>query len=467
MGFFFRKSLGSNLFRLNFSTSGVSVSTGIKGARINFSSRGTYVNFGSNGIYYRKKISGFTNSSGKKQYEYLPETFDKKITTTIEKVDRVTDFESRDFIAELTEKSKKISYYKWFGILPHIILSVILFYIFFSERTLNVEQKTETLNFVKSNTEGLINIRKNADKNSEILGSADYISNYKLLDNSNEDWFKIEFNGQEAFLSKKFSEIITEQKITQEAGTITEPSLFHKKANLFWILFLAINTFFFVLEYFLRKLDYKRLSMFVIYDVNEDVKPIYENFLNSFSKIKNSSKVWQYILSQKTNDYKYSSGARKLVERTQITNIFTDKKPTKYFETNVQVPNIVLLNSQLYFFPERIIIKKHNEFGAIMYKNIESFSEVTTFIEANEVPKDAEVFGYTWKYLNKNGTPDKRFTNNHQIPICKYSEYTLKSDSGFFEKISTSKVGCFDEFLKYLKAIGTLQENFSENNKIN
>jgi hypothetical protein len=35
MGFYFRKSIGSGPFRINFSKSGISYSAGIKGARVN------------------------------------------------------------------------------------------------------------------------------------------------------------------------------------------------------------------------------------------------------------------------------------------------------------------------------------------------------------------------------------------------------------------------------------------------
>lgn len=71
MGWSFRKSKSVGPFRLNFSKSGVGVSTGVKGARMSFGPRGTYVNLGRNGIYYRKKIGGTkTNKSQKTVNNY-------------------------------------------------------------------------------------------------------------------------------------------------------------------------------------------------------------------------------------------------------------------------------------------------------------------------------------------------------------------------------------------------------------
>jgi hypothetical protein len=64
MGFFFRKSIGFGLFRLNLSKSGLGVSTGIKGARIWTGPRGTYVQVGREGFYYRQKLGDFGKTSG-------------------------------------------------------------------------------------------------------------------------------------------------------------------------------------------------------------------------------------------------------------------------------------------------------------------------------------------------------------------------------------------------------------------
>lgn len=59
MGLTFRKSvkIGSGT-RLNFSSSGIGISTGVKGFRVSTGPRGTYVTIGGHGIYYREKIAG-------------------------------------------------------------------------------------------------------------------------------------------------------------------------------------------------------------------------------------------------------------------------------------------------------------------------------------------------------------------------------------------------------------------------
>ena len=57
MPFYIRKSIKLGPFRLNFSKSGVGVSTGIKGARIGMNAKGRkYIHLGRGGIYYRQNL---------------------------------------------------------------------------------------------------------------------------------------------------------------------------------------------------------------------------------------------------------------------------------------------------------------------------------------------------------------------------------------------------------------------------
>jgi Protein of unknown function (DUF4236)/Bacterial SH3 domain len=466
MGFYFRKSLGSGFFRINFSKSGLSYSAGVKGARINLTNRGTYVNFGSHGIYYRKKISGFAQKSyTQSSTNYAPVTYEQH-TITSGRVEEITDTDSEDFINELTEKGKKISYYNWFGIFPFILSTSILFYAFFSTESKTTTRRiSETNDIVKSLPTSNTNIRQSPNKTSMILGVISPHEQFELVDETLADWYKINFNGQNGFVSKKYSEKTTTTTTREEPTTITNPSLFDRHPNLFWIWLISLAVFFSILLSHLKRIDSKRLLVEIYYEIDDSIKGVYENFIHHFSALLDCSRVWQYLHSERTNDYKYSSGAANTITRKPLSKISTNKKPSKIFRTNVEIPYLGLINTELYFFPERLIVKRGDEFGAIMYKNVECHTSTTRFIESDGVPSDSVVVGQTWRYLNKNGTPDRRFNNNHQIPICQYSEYSFESQSGLNEKISTSKVGGFGEFLRYIKAIGQLQEHIPTDKK--
>ena len=161
--------------------------------------------------------------------------------------------------------------------------------------------------------------------------------------------------------------------------------------------------------------------------------------------------------TQRTGDLKHNGGAGNLINRVALQGISGNQVPLRHFITNVSIPYLKLSNLEFYFLPERLLVKRGGTFAAVFYKNLRIGSSVTRFIEEESVAGDATVVGNTWKYINKNGGPDRRFNDNRQIPICTYSEYTLTSDTGVYEVITTSKQGAMDEFANFLAQIGGLQ----------
>jgi hypothetical protein len=62
----------------------------------------------------------------------------------------------------------------------------------------------------------------------------------------------------------------------------------------------------------------------------------------------------------------------------------------------------------------------------------------TRFIESEGVPADATVVDHTWRYVNKNGGPDRRFNNNRQLPVLQLGVSVLTSSKGLNIQLNTS-----------------------------
>jgi hypothetical protein len=73
------------------------------------------------------------------------------------------------------------------------------------------------------------------------------------------------------------------------------------------------------------------------------------------------------------------------------------------------------------------------DFALIDVRELEVKFSQMSFIEEEGVPGDSDVIGETWKKTNKDGSRDRRFTNNYQIPIAKYAEIEFRSASGLYE----------------------------------
>ncbi|QJD95710.1 DUF4236 domain-containing protein [Mucilaginibacter robiniae] len=450
MGWSYRKSLGSGPFRINFSKSGISYSVGVKGARVNMGPKGTYVNLSSHGISYRRKISGVEAPP------HLPSLQPQRMSSAqlyqiaSADIDQLTDTDSKDFVNELTQKAGQLSYVGWLGVLPMVILIMVLLFSSFGTRTTVIRPVTDsTLAKVTSNIG--VNIRQHPTAKSAIVKAATSGQTFILLDSTHSKWLQVRIDSSSGYINRRFAEV-EHVHHDQETGTQTYLSNTYAVFELFGML-----TFFTPLIVWLKKLDRKRFEIELHYDMDEQFQRIYQEFSGHFNTFARSVRIWQYLNKQKTNDFKRNAGAGQLISRTPIRSISGNQAPLPHFVTNVAIPCLKLSNLHFYFLPERLLVKRGNTFAAIFYRNLCIKGSTTRFIEDEGVPYDAQVVDQTWRYVNKRGGPDRRFNNNRQIPICAYSQYTLTSDTGLYEVITTSKQGAMDSFANFLRGIGNLQ----------
>lgn len=163
------------------------------------------------------------------------------------------------------------------------------------------------------------------------------------------------------------------------------------------------------------------------YDIDEDQKDIVDKRMIPMIKIAECAKVWRIMQTSRVIDRKYSGGASSSVNRVACT---TETEPPFPFKTNIKIAAFKTGNETMLFFPDKLIIVQGINYGALSYDDISSYSSTTRFMEDDSVPSDAREVGYTWKYINKSGGPDRRFKDNRRIPICLYGELELTSKSG-------------------------------------
>ena len=163
------------------------------------------------------------------------------------------------------------------------------------------------------------------------------------------------------------------------------------------------------------------------YTIDADQQAIVDARMKPMIKITECAKVWRIMQTSKVIDRKYSSGASDTVNRT--TCKATTKAPFP-FKANLQVASFKAGKETLLFLPDKLFIIQGNKIGALNYSDISSNAHTTRFIESEGVPRDSQVVGQTWKYVNKSGGPDRRFKDNRQLPICLYGEIELSSISG-------------------------------------
>jgi len=183
-------------------------------------------------------------------------------------------------------------------------------------------------------------------------------------------------------------------------------------------------------------IDKRRKTVLLLYDIDEYTENKLQEFYNSFDEMKNTKAKWHISFEATTNGYKYNAGASNIVKRSPIAIKYSCPK---YLKTNVQIPCIPVGKQTLYFFPDRLLIYQGKRVGAVSYDNLQIYQRNQRFIEDGIVPADATIVDCTWQYINKNGGPDKRFSNNRRLPITLYSEIDFTSKTGLNERVQFSK----------------------------
>lgn len=117
MGVFFRKSINLGAFRLNFSESGIGVSTGTRGFRYSFGPRGAFINIGRNGVYYRQRIFRQSRNHSHSNYENAANGPDPIPTADVSELVNSNSYEILDQINQNIRK---------FSIGPIIRWSVVI-----------------------------------------------------------------------------------------------------------------------------------------------------------------------------------------------------------------------------------------------------------------------------------------------------------------------------------------------------
>ncbi|HEY9260851.1 DUF4236 domain-containing protein [Chitinophaga sp.] len=198
------------------------------------------------------------------------------------------------------------------------------------------------------------------------------------------------------------------------------------------------------------------------YEFDEDILNRYNNVSGSFEKLCLSDKIWDVTSAHNQNRVVTRSAASTIVIKREvrfsnksIPDIKANFKPLYFKNAN---------GSDLYFYPHFIIMYSSEEkFAIIGLHEIELVFSPVRFVEDGKVPNDSKIIDRTWAKVNKNGTPDKRFKDNYQIPIVNYGSIRLRTTTGLNEEYEFSNYESCEAFANaftsYQKMIKSLRQN--------
>ena len=181
----------------------------------------------------------------------------------------------------------------------------------------------------------------------------------------------------------------------------------------------------------------------LFYELEPEAAAKFRKIQEACRTLAQTSKAWRVHTNQPTWDWKRNAGASTLITRAPVH--FGIQSPP-YIATNVDVWSITLNDFTLYFLPDYIFARQAKRYGAVSYKSFGVSFSPSQFIEDQGVPRDTQVLDYTWRYVNKKGGPDRRFSNNFQIPIVQYGFLQFQSNTGLNVHLHTSSVAAASAF---------------------
>lgn len=172
----------------------------------------------------------------------------------------------------------------------------------------------------------------------------------------------------------------------------------------------------------------------------------FEHLCEVFSKLVESEMIWD-VVSEKAID--------KEVDRTTASasigrhRVFFSLNSFSVISSKWVVPHLGNYNGgDIFLYPGFILYHINDlNFTVIDYRDVKiTFSE-QAFIEESTVPKDSKTISFTWKKTNRDGSPDKRYKGNYQIPVCRYAQIKLTSLGGLMEEYMISDCDTAKDFV--------------------
>lgn len=504
---------------LNFSKKGISTTVGPRGANINFGKKGAYLNTGipGTGLYSRQKIGGGSGSSP----SYTPNNnftsntnavkSDKSKTTTILLAFFLGTFGAHRFYLGQHWKGIFSILFFWTYIPTVISLIDVIVFAVMSQDKFDDKYNNATSNSSVQDCSGCgtpltfmttpnfgggklkdggrvcrecfgkvakvdggfgLNSKKKYDTNliRQVLSGTPVSSlSFATSYNNNSNTTSIPTSQSLEELKKYIEEarqerqeLETEIKKQQTATRRLENNLKSKQSGIGKMF--AKQEAVEQLETEVKEANEYLTDLYNLYEESqaniniESDKGFQEQYLkvkDAYIDLSKSNKIWDIVSERASTETK--SAAKSSIDRKEVRFTFDDidfilSEHSAFHLENADGDN-------LYIYPAFILQLNHS--GAITLIDLHElrfrFHRQRFLEEKSTTPSDTQVVDYTWAKVNKDGSPDKRFVGNYQIPVVEYGAFEFSTNSGLREIYYISNVQLAEhfanEFRKYLSLL--------------
>ena len=186
------------------------------------------------------------------------------------------------------------------------------------------------------------------------------------------------------------------------------------------------------------KLVYRYLGRIrIFYEYDEDGAAKRDNIYRIVECFSSCASLWQVNDVYANENRRTHAGTAQSISRKQIK---IEKKKPYFLATNETCYYVKLKKEKLYILPDMVIFLSGKNVGAVDLSDISMKFGSTRFVEQGMGPSDAKIVDNTWKYVNNNGTPDRRYSGNRRLPVCLYATVDLSTNNGMNIQLQLSSM---------------------------
>lgn len=192
-------------------------------------------------------------------------------------------------------------------------------------------------------------------------------------------------------------------------------------------------------------------------DIDKEQAELFFRLRDQFAALTECAAIWDIKTRQATDQFHERTTARTRLSRERVR---FELGQCDLIQWEQKVPHLKnAKGGEIYLFPGFILYRAAREaFSLIEYQDIRGNATNVSFQEEEGVPVDSVVVGKTWAKANKDGSRDRRFAGNYEIPVAQYGSVSLKSDSGLWEEFQFSNL---QKLLNFLNALNTFTGSFA------
>jgi len=173
------------------------------------------------------------------------------------------------------------------------------------------------------------------------------------------------------------------------------------------------------------------------FSASDEIERAYASVVRAFSSAMNCSSIWDVTHDRATNRIAERTTAYRALNRKPVKLRFAKSDRIKGAGDAMQFDNTN--GEDILIFPGILFLESPDRrFALIDIRDVTLEAGESRFIEEDAIPNDTEIVSRTWAKSNKDGSPDRRFKDNYQIPVCRYVKFLFKSKTGLNEEYMLS-----------------------------